>query len=281
MKSSKIIREGFGFIKKHWFKPALVILAAITLFPMYIMVKISISDPVDILTLHPPLLIQHVTTRHWKYILGMGGAIWEPLVMSLTVATLAVLLTLAICIPGAYAISRFPKKLRYPILLSIFFTRMFPEVGIALPISVMFIRWGLFDTALGLSLAHIIRILPIATWILVGTFEVIPPDLEKAASIDGCGKIGTLWHVVLPLALPGVSVAAIFAFLMSWDEFTYAIFLLLGRPTLPIRVYYYLFRGQMFHAATFSTLITIPVVIITLFLQKYLRSGILAGAVKG
>jgi trehalose transport system permease protein len=114
----------------------------------------------------------------------------------------------------------------------------------------------------------------------VGTFETIPVDLEEAAAVDGCHRVGVLTRVVLPLAAPGVAVAALFAWLESWNEFTYALYLSLTENTLPLQVYYYVTRGNWFDAATYATLLTVPVIIVTAWLQRYLKAGLLAGAIK-
>jgi trehalose transport system permease protein len=158
---------------------------------------------------------------------------------------------------------------------------MFPDVAIAMPIAITFLRLGLNDTDLGLILAHLVPILPFVAWILVGTFEVIPRELEEAAQVDGNGQIGTLLRVVFPLAAPGIAVAALFAWLASWNDLVYAIYLFLSERTLPLMTYYFSNRGSVFDTATYAVLLTIPVLIITLALQRYIQAGTLSGAVKG
>jgi trehalose transport system permease protein len=158
---------------------------------------------------------------------------------------------------------------------------MFPEVIIATPIASNFFSWGLNDRDLGLTLAHLIRTLPLVAWILVGSFQGIPVDLEEASAVDGGSKITTLLRVVLPLGAPGIAVAAIFAWLDSWNDLLYAIYIFLTERTLPLQIYYYANRGNVTDVATFSMIMTIPVVIITLFFQRWIRSGYLSGAVKG
>lgn len=264
-----------------WSKaPIAALFMLYTLVPLYIMVKISISGPEDILTQHPPFWIHHFTLENWREVLIAGG-LFGPLRKSLAVATLTTIMAVAIASPAAYVISRFPRRVKYAVIMALFFTRMFPDVGIAVSIAVNFIRLNLLDTDIGLVLAHLIGILPFIAWILVGTFETIPRDLEKAAMVDGCNKVTALIHVVGPIALPGVAVSAIFAWLLSWNEFTYALYLCLSKNTLPIQTYYYVVRGGWFHAATYATILTIPVFIVTYFLQRYLRTGYLSGAIKG
>jgi trehalose transport system permease protein len=267
-------------MRKIVFIILLIFAVIFILTPVYLMLKISLSPPPEILREHPSLGMQKITFDHWKSVL-FSGQIWPPLRKSLSVALLSVIFSLLLGIPGAYALAKLPYKLSSAILLFIFLSRMIPEIEIALPISISFIRIGLLDTVLGLTLAHTLRILPIVTWILVSSFKTIPQDLEDAAFVDGCSKIKSLLKIVLPLALPGVAVAAIFGFLGSWDEFTYAVFLSITKKTLPLVVYYYIHRASFFLASAYATIITIPVIIVTYSLQKYLKAEYLAGAVKG
>ena len=191
------------------------------------------------------------------------------------------MLSLIISLPAAYAISKFNYKLRYALVLLMFLTRMIPEISIALPVSISFITLGLFDTTIGLVLAHMIKILPVCCFILVGTFSALPSELERQALIDGCTRSGAIMKVVLPLSLGGIAVAGIFSFLLSWDEFIYASYLTLTQPTLPLKMYYYIARGDIFYSATYAVIITVPVILLTLGLQKYIRPGYLSGAIKG
>lgn len=250
------------------------------LFPLYILFKVSVSISEDVLTRHPPLLIRNFTWEHWDRMLD-ADRILPPLQMSLIVATGTAIACIIIASPAAYAISRLPRGWRYGIVLALLFTRMFPEVTIATPIAAQFYSWGLSDSEIGLILAHMIRNLPFVAWILVATFSAIPVDLEEASQVDGAGRIGTLVRIVFPLALPGIIVAGIFAWLDSWNDLLWAIYLLPSEFTLPRVTYYYATRGGFFDVATFSVILTIPVFIITLFLQRYIRTGYLSGAIKG
>ncbi len=269
-----------GFLSLSFFAVLLLVLTTVWLIPVYLMVKISVSDPQDILVQHPDFFSARLTSKHWAEVFASGN-IWPPFRKSITVAALTALFSLLLSVPGAYGLSRFGRNAAHIFLIGIFFTRMFPEVGVALPISVGFIKQGLFDTDMGLILAHLVRVLPISAWILVGTFRTIPQDLEEAAFVDGATKIRSLFHVVLPLAKPGIGVALIFSFLGSWDEFIYATYLCLTNKTLPLMVYYYVSRGGWFLSSTYATVITIPVVIVTYSLQRYIKSGYLRGAIKG
>lgn len=260
-----------------------VLFIALTIFfilaPILLLIKISVSAPQDILTQHPPFLIKNFTWSHWRKVLA-AGHIWVPLWKSIVVATFVALFGIIVAAPGAYVISRLPRKIKYGVLLAIFSTRMFPEVGIALPISVIFVRWGLVDTNLGLILAHLIKVLPLMAWILTGTFDSIPKDLEQSALVDGCDKVQALAKVVLPLSLTGMAAASILCWLESWNEFTYAVYLCLAESTLPIKTYYYVRRGNWFESAAYAVFLTIPVMVVTFLLQKYMRNDYLSGAIK-
>lgn len=257
-----------------------IIIAALLLLPIYVLFKVSVSTLAEATAPRPSYLPREITWENWQRLLSWD-IIGAPLRHSLIVAFSTAILAVLIAAPAAYVISRVPRGPRYFIVLGLLLTRMFPEVIIATPIASNFFAWGLDDTDLGLTMAHLIRTLPLASWILVGTFEVIPRDLEEASAVDGSGRIGTLLRVVLPLAAPGIAVAAIFAWLDSWNDLLYAIYLFLTERTLPLITYYYANRGTVTDVATFSIILTIPVLLLTLFLQRWIRSGYLSGAVKG
>ena len=145
---------------------------------------------------------------------------------------------------------------------------------------VVFLRWGLLDTALGLILAHLTMALPVAAWVLTTTFSSIPREVQEAAAVDGCGTWRTLTSIILPLALPGLAVCGLLVWLLSWEEFTLATYLTLGAKTMPLQVYYYLYQGNWFDTAVAATLMTLPVLVLSAFLQRYLRETSLAGVMR-
>lgn len=257
-------------------------LAALLLFataPLYLLLKVSVSPPAEVMTPHPTLVPHAVTWRHWQRILA-SGQITAPLRKSLVVASSVAVLALGLAAPAAYSLAQLPVHWRYGILLALFLCRMLPEVSIALPVAVVFVRWGLQDTALGLTLAHLTMVLPVVAWILTTTFSTIPRDVEEAAALDGCGTWRTLTSIVLPLALPGLVVGGLLAWLFSWEEFILATYLTLEAKTMPLQVYYYLYQGNWFVTAVAASLMALPVLGLSAFLQRYLRETNLAGAVR-
>jgi len=257
-----------------------VFFAGMTVLPLLVLVKVSISAPEEVMTGHPPFLIYNATLDHWRDILN-SDALFSSARHSLIVATGTAVFCVLIAAPAAYVISRLPRAWRYSLILGLLFTQMFPDVGIAMPVAITFLRLGLNDTDLGLILAHLVPTLPFVAWILVGTFETIPREVEEASFVDGNGKVGTLARVVMPLAAPGIAVGALFAWLKSWNDLVYAIYLFLGERTLPLMTFYYSNRGSVFDTATFAVLLTIPVMLVTLALQRYVEAGTLSGAIKG
>jgi trehalose transport system permease protein len=276
-------RQGFNWRKlggKMGFALLVLVVVATTIAPVYFMVALSVMDPSEFFRPHPAYFPSTITTQWWERVLN-SETLYPAFMKSLIVATVTMVVAVVISVPGAYAISRMAPNIKYVLILSLFFTRMYPEIGIALPVAVLFLRMGLYESIIGLVFAHLILVLPVCAWILVGAFETIPRDLEEAASVDGASRLNTLLRVVMPLAAPGISVAAIFSWLLSWDEVTYARFLTLLHPTLPIQILDIIGRSGPTVVATWATIVTIPVVIVTYLMQKWLRADYLAGAVKG
>jgi trehalose transport system permease protein len=252
----------------------------LVLFPVYLIFLVSFAPGSALFGDRPPLVITGVTLQWWERVIE-GGQLVAPLIKSLTVATLTTLLAILIAAPAAYVISRLRPALAYTIVLILLVTRMFPEFTIGISVATWFARFGLIDTYLGLILAHLIGSLPFIAWILVGTFETVPRELEEAAQIDGASKLGTLVRVVFPLAAPGIAVASLFVWLYSWNEFLYARLLTTNQNTLPLQVFQAIDRGTLQQMATVAAVLTLPILLVVYFLQRYLRPGALTGAVKG
>lgn len=298
------------------FAVLIVIVVAVVISPVWFMLMMSLGDPQETFaTQHPRYIISRldfaeegdrdytgtmwdrILPRWWLRVLiepRAGGVRIDPdlatrFLKSLRVATMTAGFTLLLGVPGAYAISRLAPRLKHTLILILFFSRMYPEVGIALPVAVTFLQldrilpFSMYDSILGheLVMAHMIITLPLATWVLVGAFETIPLDLEEQASVDGASRLQTIWYIVIPVAAPGIAVATIFAWLASWDEVTYAIYLTLFNRTLPLEIVNIVGRSPPPVIATYATVITIPVVIVTYFMQKWIRPDYLAGSVKG
>jgi trehalose transport system permease protein len=261
--------------------PIWVILAALmVLFPIYLIFMVSFAPGIALFGERPALFITDPTLEWWRDVIE-GGQLIPPLIKSLVVATVTTILAIVIAAPASYVISRMRPGLRYTIVIGLLVTRMFPEFMIGISVATRFSTLGLVDDYIGVILAHLIGALPFIAWILVGTFETVPRDLEEAAAIDGASRMGALLRVVFPLALPGIAVASLFVWLYSWNEFLYARLLTTTQNTLPLQVFQAIDRGSNQEMATVAAVLTLPILIVVYFLQRYLRPGALAGAVKG
>jgi trehalose transport system permease protein len=257
-----------------------VVSALIVLFPIYLVVVVSVAPGSALFGDRPDLVVTEPTLNFWRQIIE-SGSLWGPLAKSLVVATLSTGLAIVIAAPAAYVISRLPPGIRYTVVIGLLVTRMFPEFAIGISVATRFARIGLVDDYLCVVLAHLIGALPFITWILVGTFETIPRELEEAARIDGASRVGTLLRVVFPLAAAGIAVAAMFVWLYSWNEFLYARLLTTNQNTLPLEIFRAIDRGSRQQMATIAAVLTLPILLVVYFLQRHLRPGALAGAVKG
>lgn len=258
----------------------IIVSVLIVLFPVYLVFMVSVAPGSAMFGERPSLFITEPTLRFWETVIERGD-LWGPLVKSLVVASLTTLAAIVIAAPAAYVISRMPAATRYTVVVGLLVTRMFPEFATGVSVATHFAGLGLVDTYAGLVLAHLIGSLPFIAWILVGTFETIPRELEEAAQIDGASRFGTLMRVVFPLAAAGIAVASLFVWLYSWNEFLYARLLTTNENTLPLQVFQSIDRGSKQQMATVAAVLTLPILMVVYFVQKHLKPGALAGAVKG
>ena len=278
MKASR--RDRLDVPLKIAFPIWVVVSALIVLFPLYLIFMVSFAPGIALFGERPALFITDPTLQWWKDVI-QGGDLIPPLIKSLVVATVTTILAIIIAAPASYVISRLRPGIKYTVVIGLLVTRMFPEFTIGISVATWFSSLGLIDDYLGVILAHLIGSLPFIAWILVGTFETVPRDLEEAATIDGASRLGALLRVVFPLAAPGIAVASLFVWLYSWNEFLYARLLTTTQNTLPLQVFQAIDRGSSQEMATVAAVLTLPILLVVYFLQRYLRPGALTGAVKG
>jgi multiple sugar transport system permease protein len=204
---------------------------------------------------------------------------------SLTVAAIAVAITAVISIPVAYALTRFRVPGKRLILVSILYAYMFPPLLLAIPMYAVFVRLGIADTPIALAIAHCTLTLPLAIWLLWGFLRTMPFELEEAARVDGCTRLGSFFRIILPLCRPGLITVAIFTFLLSWTDYIYALVIVISdeNKTLPLGIASMIgaFDLRWGEAMAGATLIAAPLVLMFLFLSRSLTEGIAAGAMKG
>ncbi len=261
---------------------ALIIISAFIIFPIYLLFLIAVAPTSEIFRASPALIPSSISFSSFVFVLK-NYPVLTSLDMSLETAFVVTGICLLFGIPASYTISKLPGKLAYFVVIFLFVTEMVPEIQIAVPIASTMSSLHLINNPVGIGLAQSAIILPMTTYIMVGTFKTIPPRLRESAMIDGASKLKSFASVELPLALTGISVAAILAWMFSWDEFVLASIISPAVKTLPVAIYYYSSgrgAGGLPVVDAFSILMIIPVIVIVLLLQKYIRSDVLAGALK-
>lgn len=215
--------------------------------------------------------------------LSFGLLLWNSLAVSIGTTAFGILLGAT----AAYAFSRFRFPGRQGGLLTFIVLQMFPPIVSMAPLYVLLSALHLRTSLLGLMIAYAAGTLPFAIWNLKGYFDTVPKDLEEAALIDGCTRSQTFWKIVLPLSAPAVAVTALFGFMTGWTEIILAWTLLENPKTFTLAMALYGMVGQYgtfkpwSEFAAMSIIISLPVVVVMLLLQRYIVSGLTSGGVKG
>lgn len=205
---------------------------------------------------------------------------------SLAVAVATTVVGVALACTAAYAFSRFRFAGRHAGMMSLLVSQMFPGVLMLIPIYIIVVQWlGLGSSRIGLVLVYATTSIPFSVWMLKGYFDTIPKELEEAAVIEGASAGMVFWRIVLPLAKPAIAITALFSFMTAWNEFILAATLMDKEEmyTAPVGLRFFVggFQQQWGYFAAGSIIVSIPVVVLFLYLQKYLVSGLTAGSVKG
>ena len=207
-----------------------------------------------------------------------------PIRNSLIVAAATTLICMALGSLCAYVFARFRFRGQQTLLLGMMAVQAIPAVVLAVPLFVLLRAFGLYDSLLGMILTYTAFILPLGSWMMGSVFESIPVNLEKAARVDGCTRLGIVRRVVLPLSGPGIAATSIFAFITAWSDFFLAKVLTSNNtPLLPVRTAAFqgLFAMDYTAAATAGVITALPVLVLALVAQKWIVQGITEGAVKG
>ncbi len=252
--------------------------------PVYLLVKYSISDTASINTGGAPIPLwpYHPTLRCFTYLFS-DSHFYGVISNSLVIAVCTVGLSMLLGTPAAYVLGRYRVPGRRLLLLGLISVRLFPDISSVIPITEFFIRLRLQNTYAGVILAHTLLALPYVIFIGMSAFESIPADLDQQARVMGAGGFSVFFRILLPLAVPGLAAAAIYTFLLSWDEFIFAYFILgLGKiSTLTLFLKQKLaFSPPQNLLAAISVLLSLPVIVFSLMLQKYITTGITTGSVK-
>jgi len=261
----------------------LLLFAAISVYPVLTVVSISLRPGNQLQSTDLSIIPDGWTFNSYRELLfEQPFLLW--LGNSLLVSTLVTLTGVAMAAIGGYALSRFKFIGRQSTMLALLTTQMFPATMLLLPLYILIAKLHLVNTFFGLMIFYVSTALPFCVWQMKGFYDTIPISLEEAARIDGCSQMGAFTKVILPVAVPGLVITALFSFMTAWSEYIVAAQVLQESDlfTLPlgIKSFQASMSTQWGLYAAASILVSLPVVVVFLVLSKYLVSGMTLGAVK-
>lgn len=261
-----------------------IIVVIFAVFPLVWTLLTSLKVEADIVTRDLQYIPQRLTFENYTNLWDRSG-FRNLIVNSVIVTTLTLVVCMAIGSLSAYAFSRYHFRGRNQFLLFYLVIRMFPVVLLIIPLFIIMRDLRLLDTRHGLALAYTTFLLPICIWMMKGFFDAIPAELEDAARIDGCTRLGAFVRVVLPLARSGLVATAVFIGIAAWNEFLFALMFTnnQGSRTWPVGLQLMVGEFQLPWGALSAGGITsvVPVILFFAIVQRTLIRGITAGAVKG
>ncbi len=261
------------------------ILVLLVAFPLLWMVMTSIKPQTELFKIPPTFLPGEVTFEHyWRLLDETDFLKFFRNSVILSVATTVLVVVIASL--GAYSLIRFKYRGRESLALLVLFTYLLPSVVLILPLYLMMVELGLSNTIFSLVIAYTTFALPYGLWLLRSFMAGVPEDLESAAMVDGASRLGAFWDVILPQLLPGIISTALFTFILSWNEYLYALVLVNSDEARPLTTGVMTMLTSAFNIEwsllmAASVMMSLPLIVIFAFLQSYLTRGFGAGAVKG
>ncbi|GCE12820.1 sugar ABC transporter permease [Tengunoibacter tsumagoiensis] len=267
-----------GSISAH---VVMIITVLLCILPMLIIISTSFKQPNDVFDLK--LIPAVFTWSNYQYVLGGAFITW--FFNSLKIGALTTVFGVILAAPAAYAVSRWQFFGKQGLLLLFLVTQMFPAVLLIVPLYLLFAQLSLLDNIFGLVVAYATTALPFSVWMLKNFFDAVPKELDEAANVDGLGPFQVFWRIILPLTLPGIAVVAFFNFMTAWNEFMMAFTFLQSDSNLTLAVgiqrFVHNFGADWSYLAAAAVLVTIPVLVIFIWAQRYLVTGLTGGSVKG
>lgn len=263
---------------------AVTIVSIMTLFPIYWMLVSTFQPNEYTLRYPPPLFPQEIITSQFTELFAHHPvALW--LRNSFLIASMAMLISTALSVLGAYALSSLRWKGRSTFGLFLLITQMLPEILVLIPLYMIYRQFNMLNSIPALSLVDAAFVLPICIWILKGVFDTVPAEVLDAAVVDGCTELSAIWNIVLPLSTPGLVAVAVVSFFSAWNEYLYASIMLGNAKFMPASVGLSTLKAiastpvEQYMAA--GLVFSILPVLFYLSMQRYIVSGLTAGAVKG
>ena len=248
---------------------AAVLLALFIVLPIYL-IAVSAFTPRESAFDYPKSVIPAaLSTDTIAFFLGSFGVI-DAFWRSVWVALITLALSLLIGAPAGYAIARYVFRGRHAYRLIVLSTRAFPIVILAIPLAVTYRAWNIDDTIIGVALMHTALALPFTVLITSSVFVSVPKELEEAAQTLGCSPLQAFLRVSLPLALPGLAAAAIFTWVLSWNDVFAAVILTLRNPTLPAKVLTALTQSPIYFQFAAGFVMLVPSLVVIFVIRRYL-----------
>lgn len=272
--------HGFKTMRRTLITAMWIAIALVYLFPYTWMILTGFRDPIDTLTM-PPRFIFRPTLEGFRYIFVNTG-FQHYLVNSIIVTLSATTLIIAVASPAAYALAHLRTRGR-TFLLAILVARMVPGVAVVIPFYLVASKLGQIDTYHMLIIIFTAFNLPFAIWLLRSFFREITPELREAAIMDGCSELGVFARIMLPLAMSGIVATAVFVFIAAWNEFLFALILTNSRAaTAPLAILGFRteYGTQWAAIGAAALLVSTPVIVFAIFMQKYLVRGLTMGSIR-
>ena len=247
-----------------------ILLSLWVLVPIWFIASMALTTPAVVRS-YPKSVLPFIpfSTETMEFFLNSRGIV-PGIINSVVVASITLILSTLIAAPAGYAISRYVFRGRNAYRLSILAVRAFPIVVLSIPLAVVFLQVGIYDSVFSLALMHTALALPTAILIIGSVFSSIPYELEEAAMVFGCSPLQAFRHVVFPLVLPGIAAAAIFTFVLSWNEVFAATILTLQNRTLPAQVLVTLYQSSEPYQFAGAFFMMVPALIYIFFIRRYL-----------
>ncbi len=279
----KIIPKQWADLLVHL---VLIVAGCCSLFPVLWVLSTSLKPEAEVFSNVIRFVPDNPTLDNYRYILNFKNSIFITwLVNSILVAVSATIIGIFLSATAAYAFSRFKFWGKKTWLFSFLVAQMFPGALLIVPLYNIMKSFGMLNSYPGLIIAYTTVSVPFCVWMLKGFFDTIPIELEEAAQVDGLTPFESFWKITMPLSLPGLAVTALYSFITAWNEFMYAMTFMNREElyTLPVglRTFVNEFNTAWHYMSAGAILITLPVLIFFLWVQKYLISGLTAGGTKG
>lgn len=263
-----------------------VFLIALMMTPLVMSFFASIKSPADASAVPPHYLPRSLSLENYRAVIHYQAGLWTYVANSLAVAFLTIAFCFALAVPAGYALARYAIPFKEVFFLLILAGMMIPYQAMLTPLYLMFSTIGLTNSRIGLAIVHTILQLPFSVYLMRNSFEGIPKEIEEASVMDGCSSFQILRRVLLPLVLPGMVTVALFAFIMSWNEFIAALIFMSKESSFTVPVMLTGVSSGQFGTVDWGALqagvivSVIPCILIYVLLQRYYIAGLLSGAVK-